>query len=141
VSDQPRDPVVVVGAAIVRDGLLLAARRTEPSHLAGGWELPGGKVEPGESDEQALVREIDEELGVGIVLGARVGTDWALGRYTLRVWLATLADGGEPAPLEQHDAVRWVDPADLDAVDWLPGDHEPAQAAAAMIVAARRAES
>ncbi len=133
-SQPASEPAVVVGAAIVRDGLLLAARRTEPAHLAGGWELPGGKVEPGESDEQALVREIDEELGVDIILGPRVGTDWPLGRYVLRVWLARLVDGAEPAPVEQHDAVRWVDPATIDSVAWLHGDREPAQAAAAMIV-------
>jgi 8-oxo-dGTP diphosphatase len=135
VIDVSPDPVVVVGAAIVRDGLLLAARRTEPAHLAGGWELPGGKVEPGESDEQALLREIREELGVAIVLGPRVGADWPLGRYVLRVWLARVADGGEPAAVEQHDAVRWVDPASVGSLAWLPGDREPAQAAAAMISA------
>jgi 8-oxo-dGTP diphosphatase len=125
-------PDVVVGAAIVRDGSLLAARRTEPAHLAGGWELTGGKVEPGETDEQALVREVREELGVTVAIGSRVGGDWPLGRYVLRVWLATIVDDGEPEPLEQHDAVRWVRLEEADAVDWLPGDREPALAAAAL---------
>jgi len=128
-------PAVVVGAAIVRDGRLLAARRTEPEHLAGGWELPGGKVEDGETEPEALVREIREELGVGVVLGARVGGDWPLGPYVMHVWLATLADGAEPLPLEQHDALRWVAPADLRSVDWLPGDLEPAEAVAALLLA------
>jgi 8-oxo-dGTP diphosphatase len=127
-------PAVVVGAAIVRDGRLLAARRTEPPQLAGGWELPGGKVEPGESDRDALAREILEELGVRVQLGERVGGDWPLGRYVLRVWFARVLDGVEPRPLEQHDELRWVDPADLEAVRWLPGDLEPAQAAAAVLV-------
>lgn len=131
-------PRVVVGAAIVRDGLLLAARRTEPAHLAGGWELPGGKVEPGESDEHALVREVCEEMGVDVLLGERVGGDWPLGRYVLRVWLASVVGGGEPAPVEQHDAVAWVDPADLDSVAWLAGDREPAQAAAALLLGSGR---
>ena len=126
---------VVVGAAIVRDGRLLAARRTEPAHLAGGWELPGGKVEEGESEPDALVREIKEELGVEVVLGDRVGGDWPLGSYVMRVWLATLPDGAEPALLDQHDALRWVDPRELRAVDWLPGDLEPAEAAAALLLA------
>ena len=111
-----RGAEVVVGAAIVRDGMLLAARRTEPEHLAGGWELAGGKVEAGETDAEALVREVREELGVTVALGRRVGGEWPLGRYVLRVWLATIVDGGEPQPLEQHDAVRWVDLDDLDTV-------------------------
>ena len=129
---------VVVGAAIVRDGLLLAARRTEPPHLAGGWELPGGKVESGESDEQALVREVCEEMGVDVRLGERVGGDWPLGGYVLRVWLASVEGSGEPAPLEQHDAVVWVDPADLDSVAWLAGDREPVQAVAALLLGSGR---
>jgi 8-oxo-dGTP diphosphatase len=123
---------VVVGAAIVRDGMLLAARRTEPEHLAGGWELAGGKVEPGETDQDALVREVREELGVTVVLGARVGAEWPLGRFVLRVWLATVGDDAEPAPLEQHDAVRWVPLDDPDSIGWLAGDREPALAAAAL---------
>jgi 8-oxo-dGTP diphosphatase len=132
-SDTPQDtpPLraqVVVAAAIVRGPFLLAARRTEPSHLAGGWELPGGKVEDGESDRAALVREIREELGVEVELGAQVGADWVLGRYLLRVWLATLTSG-EPAPLEAHDALAWVPLAEVGAFDWLPGDLAPALAA------------
>ena len=123
-------PTVVVGAAIVRAGMMLAARRTEPPHLAGGWELPGGKVEPGETDEAALVREICEELGVDISLGMRVGGDWPLGQYVMRVWLASVLDDGDPAPIEQHDALQWVALDDLATVAWLPGDLEPALAAA-----------
>ncbi len=73
-DEAPTEPNVVVGAAIVRDGRLLAARRTEPPGLAGGWELPGGKVEPGETDREALLREIREELGVDVVLHDGSGT-------------------------------------------------------------------
>jgi 8-oxo-dGTP diphosphatase len=112
---------------------VLAGRRTEPPHLAGGWELPGGKVEPGEGDEEALRREIAEELGVTVLLGARVGGDWPLGPYLLRVWLATIPDGREPEPLEQHDALAWVPYDDLDSVAWLPGDREPVEAAVALL--------
>src|SRR3954452_20272603 len=83
--------VVVVGAPILDGHRLLAARRNEPPALAGGWELPGGKVEPGEDDRSALVRECREELGVEIALGERVGADWPMpGDHLLRVWTATV---------------------------------------------------
>nr|WP_103938517.1 (deoxy)nucleoside triphosphate pyrophosphohydrolase [Thermomonospora echinospora] len=114
--------VVVVGAAIIRAGRLLAAQRAEPPRLAGGWELPGGKVDPGESEEDALVRECHEELGVKVGLGARIGGDWPLSDEgsVLRVWTAEILEG-EPAALE-HLALRWLGPAELYEVDWLPGD-------------------
>lgn len=113
---------VVVGAAILRGGRLLAAQRGSPPELAGGWELPGGKVEPGESDEAALLRECQEELGVTIRLGERVGGDWALGAgWVLRVWTATLVEG-EPRPLEDHSDLRWLAAGELRDVAWLPAD-------------------
>jgi 8-oxo-dGTP diphosphatase len=113
---------IVVGAAIVRDGRLLAARRNAPAALAGGWELPGGKVEPGESELEALVRECREELGVEVDPGRRVPGEWPLGNgLVLRVYLATIR-AGEPHPLEDHDELRWLAASDLDAVAWLPAD-------------------
>lgn len=113
---------VVVAAAIERDGRYLAARRTRPADVAGRWEFPGGKVEPGESEDQALAREIREELGVEIVIGGRVPGEWPLhGDLVLHLYRATLA-GGEPLPLEQHDEIRWVTPEEFDSVDWLPSD-------------------
>jgi 8-oxo-dGTP diphosphatase len=120
---------VVVCAAIVRQGRLLAARRTLPPQLAGRWELPGGKVESGELDEDALVREIREELGVGIAIRERVGGDWPLGDGVLRVWLVDLLGTEEPHPLEQHDLLKWLSPNELDDVSWLPADVAPARAA------------
>ncbi|WP_242902536.1 (deoxy)nucleoside triphosphate pyrophosphohydrolase [Actinomadura terrae] len=113
--------LVVVGAAIISDGRLLTAQRAEPPHMAGGWELPGGKVDPGESDEDALVRECKEELDIGIRLDRRVGGDWRLSeRSLLRVWTAEIVEG-EPRALE-HLALRWLTPDELYDVDWLPGD-------------------
>lgn len=113
---------VVVAAAIQRDGHYLAARRTRPADVAGLWEFPGGKVEPGETEEQALVREIREELGVEIAVGERIPGEWPLrDDLVLHLYVAALIDG-EPAPLEQHDQLRWVAPADFDSVDWLPSD-------------------
>ncbi|RFU41729.1 (deoxy)nucleoside triphosphate pyrophosphohydrolase [Actinomadura logoneensis] len=113
---------VVVGAAIISDGRLLAAQRAAPAELAGGWEFPGGKVDPGESDEQALVRECEEELGVRVALGERIGGDWPLGPAgtVLRVWTATV-ESGEPRALE-HLALRWLAADELYTVEWLPGD-------------------
>ena len=112
---------VVVGAAIIRDGRLLAAQRAEPAELAGGWEFPGGKVDPGETDEDALVRECHEELGVKVALGERIGGDWPLSLSgVLRVWTAELVEG-EPQALE-HLALRWLAPEELYDVEWLPGD-------------------
>ena len=104
---------VVVGAAIVRDGRVLAARRTAPASAAGRWEFPGGKVEPGETQAASLVREIEEELGVRItVVRWLEGAEEIGERHVLRVALASL-DGGEPMPTE-HDQVRWLTVDELD---------------------------
>jgi 8-oxo-dGTP diphosphatase len=112
---------VVVGAAIVRDGRVLAARRTAPAETAGRWEFPGGKVDPGETDDESLVREVDEELGVRVRVERWLEGEQPIGEtYLLRVALATLA-GGEPTPTE-HDLVRWLAADELDDVDWLEGD-------------------
>ncbi|PRZ41821.1 mutator protein MutT [Antricoccus suffuscus] len=112
---------VVVGVAVVRDGLLLAAQRTSPPAAAGRWELPGGKVEPGESLAQAAVREIQEELGCTVVAGADLGVSSPVRPgLTLRVVLASLASG-EPTALE-HSALRWVGPERLDELNWMDAD-------------------
>lgn len=112
----------VVGAAIVRAGRVLAARRTRPAAAAGRWELPGGKVEPGETPETALVREIAEELGCVVAVEEWLpGTVRISDRHRLGVAVCRLVAEGEPAPTE-HDAVRWLGAAELDDVDWLEPD-------------------
>ncbi len=113
---------LVVAAAIERDGRYLVARRTRPADVAGRWEFPGGKVEPGESEMQALAREIREELGVEIAICERVPGEWPLhSDLVLHLYRAALVKG-EPLPLEQHDEIRWVPPSDFDSIDWLPSD-------------------
>lgn len=115
-------PLIIVGAAIVVDGKVLGCERAEPVEVAGRWEFPGGKVEPGESDHDALVRECQEELAVDIRLLDRIGVDVPLahGRAVLRVWRADLVSG-EPQALE-HRSLRWLGPDELDSVPWLPAD-------------------
>jgi 8-oxo-dGTP diphosphatase len=112
----------VVGAAIVRDGRVLTARRTAPAEAAGRWEFPGGKVEPGESPTTALVREVREELACTIQVTGWLPGEVPIGdRHSLSVALAVLADGDDPDPRE-HDQVRWLTAAELDDVDWLEPD-------------------
>jgi 8-oxo-dGTP diphosphatase len=108
---------------MVIDGRVLACERSRPPEAAGRWELPGGKVEPGETEEAALARECVEELGVRIEVGARVGADVPLpdGRARLRAFAVRLLDGEMPRPLE-HAAVRWLGADELDSVPWLPAD-------------------
>jgi 8-oxo-dGTP diphosphatase len=111
----------VVGAAIVREGRVLAARRTRPSAAAGRWEFPGGKVEAGESSEQALVREVAEELGVTVAVTGWLAGEAPIGTtHVLTVAHSRLVDG-DPAPTE-HDEVRWLSADELDDVDWLEPD-------------------
>jgi len=113
--------VAVVGAALLRDGRVLASRRTEPPHLAGLWEFPGGKVEDGENDAQALRRELREELRVEVSVGARLGDDLLISdTAVLRVYLCRLLSG-EPAMLD-HDEHRWLGVDELADVPWIPVD-------------------
>jgi 8-oxo-dGTP diphosphatase len=118
-----RSRKVIVAAAIITEGRVLACERSAPPEVAGRWEFPGGKVEPGETDEQALARECVEELGVRVAVGDRIGPDVPLahGRAVLRVFAVRLLDGDEPRALE-HTAMRWLSADELDTVRWLPAD-------------------
>ncbi len=116
----------VVGVALLTrapDGRLrlLAARRGRPPELAGRWELPGGKVRPEESLEEAAVREVTEELGCRVrVTGRLSGVQPVRPGLELHVVTAELLDGTPTAT--EHDALRWLEPHELDEVDWLAPD-------------------
>jgi 8-oxo-dGTP diphosphatase len=130
---------VIVAAVIVMDGRVLACERSAPAEVAGRWEFPGGKVEAGETDAQALARECAEELGVRVAVGARVGPDVPLahGRAVLRVFAVTLLNGDRPRALE-HAAMRWLAADELDSVPWLPAD-QPIVAELPVLLAERPA--
>src|SRR3954451_15290862 len=114
-----QSPRVIVAAIIIAGGRVLACERSAPPEVAGRWEFPGGKVEPGETDQEALARECAEELGVRVEVGARIGPDVSLahGRAVLRVFAVRLLDGDEPRALE-HTAMRWLSADQLDTVHW-----------------------
>jgi len=116
--------VHVVGAAILRDGRCLAARRGPGMRLPGKWEFPGGKVEDGEDPRAALARELREELGLEVAVGTLLGTGTAADggvRVHLDVYVATVVAAGEPS-LVEHSAVRWVSGDEIDGLDWAKAD-------------------
>jgi 8-oxo-dGTP diphosphatase len=117
-------PRVIVGAAIIRNGRVLACARTEPPEFAGRWEFPGGKVEPGETEIDALIRECVEELGVSVRVEGRVGADIPLGHgwAVLKVYAARLVDDDAVPRLIEHGEMRWLASDELDTVEWLPAD-------------------
>ena len=118
-----RPQVFVVGAAI-RDGeRLLVARRSARMSNPLKWEFAGGKLEPGESPQQALVREIEEELGLIIEVGgfiARGEVALEARDIILDIYEARITGGS--LTLAEHDESRWIGAAELDTLDWAVAD-------------------
>lgn len=118
--------VIRVAAAIIRDGNRILATQRGYGDMKDGWEFPGGKIEAGESSEEALIREIEEELGARISVDGYLMTveyDYPEFHLSMDCFLASVTDG-EKIILKEHEAARWLAPGELDQVDWLPADSE-----------------
>ena len=112
-----------VVAAIIEDGDRIFATQRGYGDFKDGWEFPGGKIEPGETPQQALQREIKEELDVEIRVGdllTIVETDYPKFHLSMQCFLCTITAG--ELRLKEHEAARWLDRDQLDSVNWLPAD-------------------
>ncbi|MDY4163309.1 MAG: (deoxy)nucleoside triphosphate pyrophosphohydrolase [Sutterella sp.] len=119
--------IEVVAAIIRHEGRILATQRGY-GDFKDGWEFPGGKMEPGETAEEAVVREIREELKVEIVpekLVTTVECDYPKFHLTMHCFLSSIRSG--TVSLVEHEAAKWLKPDELDSVDWLPADVEAVQ--------------
>ncbi len=114
---------IKVVAAIIRDGDKIFATQRGYGDFKGGWEFPGGKIEEGETPEEALIREIKEELDVEISVGDLAGViEYDYPKFHLSMncyWCKKIS--GEFKLLEAEDG-KWLDASDIDSVDWLPAD-------------------
>lgn len=115
---------IKVVAAIIRDGDRIFATQRGYGEYKDGWEFPGGKVEPGETPQEALVREIKEELDADIIVGdlqTTVEYDYPTFHLSMDCFWATLAEGAE-MKLFEHEAAKWLTFDKLNEVEWLPAD-------------------
>ena len=115
---------IKVVAAIIRDGDRIFATQRGYGEYKDGWEFPGGKVEPGETPQEALVREIKEELDADITVGDLLTTvehDYPTFHLSMDCFWAALVEGSKMKLLE-HEAAKWLALSELDVVEWLPAD-------------------
>ena len=114
--------VEVVAAVIKHEDKIFATQRGY-GDLAGGWEFPGGKVEAGEMPQEALVREIHEELEATVSVGefiCQVEYDYPAFHLSMKCYLCSVVEGH--LTLLEHSDARWLEADALDSVDWLPAD-------------------
>ena len=112
-----------VVAAVIQDGNRVFATQRGYGSFKDGWEFPGGKIEPGETPQQALKREIEEELDTEITVGdllTVVEYDYPDFHLSMQCFLCTVAAGN--LVLKEHEAAKWLTAEELDSVDWLPAD-------------------
>lgn len=112
----------VAGVAI-RGNRVFVARRTAGGAMGGKWEFPGGKLEPGEQDAEATIREFDEEFGLAVSVGATIGLSSFQNngkQYELAALLVSFE--GAPRELREHDEVRWVGSEELESLDLSDSD-------------------
>lgn len=112
-----------VVAAIITDGHQIFATQRGYGTYKDGWEFPGGKMEPGESPEEALIREIREELDTEIAVGHLLDTveyDYPEFHLTMHCYICRVRSGD--LVLKEHEAARWLSASTIDSVDWLPAD-------------------
>ena len=115
--------VLVTAAIIINNGLILIAQRDNNQKLAGKWEFPGGKIEPGETPEECLKREINEELGIDIEIDSFFGKSvyrYPAGEITLFAYKAKWIEGN--LKLTVHSQVKWVKPCELEKYNFAPAD-------------------
>ncbi len=118
-----KDTIRVVGAAIIKGNQVLAAQRSSGMSLAGFWEFPGGKIEANESEEEALIREIKEELTVDIQIIDYINEysyAYDFGVVNLKVYTAEITAGS--IILKEHSDKRWLIADELSSVNWAPVD-------------------
>lgn len=112
-----------VAAAVIRDGNKIFATQRGYGEFKDGWEFPGGKIEAGETAEEALVREIKEELDADIKVGELIDTveyDYPDFHLSMDCFFCELLS--REFVLKEHEAARWLSKEELDSVDWLPAD-------------------
>jgi len=120
--------IKVAAAVICKDNKIFATQRGY-GEFKDGWEFPGGKLEPGETPEQALVREIKEELDTEIEVGEHLITvehDYPEFHLSMDCFLCKVKEG--ELILKEHEAAKWLSTDELDSVNWLPADVEVVEA-------------